>query len=43
MYVGMASGVDALAPFVDDQELTSDRDAQRNSYRHGRRRLSRLR
>ena len=33
MYVGMASGVDALVPFVEHQELMTDWDAQRNIYR----------
>lgn len=33
MYVGMATGVDALVPFVEHQELMTDWDAQRNVYR----------
>ncbi len=33
MYVGMASGIDALVPFVEHQELMTDWDAQRNIYR----------
>lgn len=33
MYVGMADSVDALVPFVELQELMSDWDAQRNTYR----------
>ncbi len=33
MYVGMASGVDALVPFVEHQELMTDWDAQRRMYR----------
>ena len=31
--VGMADRVDALAPFVEHQELMADWDAQRSSYR----------
>lgn len=33
MYVGMASGVDALVPYVEHQELMTDWDAQRGIYR----------
>jgi rhodanese-related sulfurtransferase len=33
MYVGMATGVDALVPYVEHQELMTDWDAQRNLYR----------
>lgn len=33
MYVGMASPVDALVPFVEHQELMTDWDAQRGIYR----------
>lgn len=33
VYVGMATGVDALVPFVEHQELMTDWDAQRGSYR----------
>ena len=33
MYVGMASGIDALVPYVEHQELMTDWDAQRNIYR----------
>lgn len=33
MYVGMASGVDALVPFVEHQELMTDWDDQRGMYR----------
>lgn len=33
MYVGMASGVDALVPFVEHQELMTDWDDQRGIYR----------
>lgn len=33
MFVGMADAVDALVPFVEVQELMTDWDAQRNSYR----------
>jgi rhodanese-related sulfurtransferase len=33
MYVGMATGIDALVPFVEHQELMTDWDAQRNIYR----------
>jgi len=33
MYVGMASGIDALVPFVEHQELMTDWDAQRGIYR----------
>jgi rhodanese-related sulfurtransferase len=33
MYVGMASGVDALVPYVEHQELMTDWDAQRGMYR----------
>lgn len=33
MYVGMASGIDALVPFVEHQELMTDWDAQRGMYR----------
>ena len=33
VYLGMANGVDALVPFVDHQELMTDWDPQRNSYR----------
>jgi rhodanese-related sulfurtransferase len=33
MYVGMASGVDALVPFVEHQELMTDWDVQRGMYR----------
>lgn len=33
IYVGMATGVDALVPFVEHQELMTDWDVQRNSYR----------
>lgn len=33
MYVGMATGVDALVPFVEHQELMTDWDAQRHLYR----------
>jgi rhodanese-related sulfurtransferase len=33
MYVGMATGVDALVPFVEHQELMTDWDSQRNIYR----------
>jgi rhodanese-related sulfurtransferase len=33
MYVGMATGVDALVPYVEHQELMTDWDAQRNIYR----------
>lgn len=33
MFVGMADGVDALAPLVELQELMTDWDAQRNAYR----------
>ena len=33
MFVGMPSGVDALVPFVELQELMSDWDAQRNAYK----------
>lgn len=32
MYVGMASGVDALVPFVEHQELMLDWDTKRNIY-----------
>lgn len=32
MYVGMASAVDALVPFVEHQELMTDWDTQRGSY-----------
>lgn len=32
-YVGMATGIDALVPFVEHQELMTDWDAQRNIYR----------
>ena len=33
MYVGMATGVDALVPFVEHQELMTDWDPQRGIYR----------
>lgn len=33
MYVGMATPVDALVPYVEHQELMTDWDAQRNQYR----------
>lgn len=33
MYVGMATGVDALVPYVEHQELMTDWDAQRTMYR----------
>lgn len=33
VYVGMSTGVDALVPFVEHQELMTDWDTQRNSYR----------
>lgn len=33
MYVGMATGVDALVPYVEHQELMTDWDPQRNIYR----------
>lgn len=33
MYVGMASTVDALVPFVEHQELMTDWDARRHIYR----------
>ena len=33
MYVGMATGPDALVPFVEHQELMTDWDAQRGVYR----------
>lgn len=33
MYVGMATGVDALVPFVEHQELMTDWGAQRGMYR----------
>ena len=33
MYVGMATSVDALVPYVEHQELMTDWDAQRNIYR----------
>ena len=33
MYVGMASGIDALVPYVEHQELMTDWDAQRGIYR----------
>ena len=33
MYVGMATPVDALVPFVEHQELMTDWDPQRNIYR----------
>lgn len=33
MYVGMATPVDALVPFVEHQELMTDWDPQRSSYR----------
>jgi len=33
MYVGMATPVDALVPYVEHQELMTDWDAQRNIYR----------
>lgn len=33
MYVGMATGIDALVPFVEHQELMTDWDAQRGVYR----------
>lgn len=33
MYVGMATGVDALVPYVEHQELMTDWDAQRGIYR----------
>lgn len=33
MYVGMATSVDALVPFVEHQELMTDWDSQRNIYR----------
>lgn len=33
MYVGMATSVDALVPFVEHQELMTDWDAQRGMYR----------
>lgn len=33
VYVGMATGVDALVPFVEHQELMTDWDPQRSSYR----------
>ena len=33
MYVGMASGIDALVPFVEHQELMTDWDVQRGIYR----------
>lgn len=33
MYTGMATGVDALVPFVEHQELMTDWDAQRSIYR----------
>ena len=33
MYVGMATPVDALVPFVEHQELMTDWDAQRGIYR----------
>lgn len=33
MYVGVASGIDALVPFVEHQELMTDWDDQRGSYR----------
>ena len=33
MYVGMATGVDALVPYVEHQELMTDWDAQRSIYR----------
>jgi len=32
MYVGMASGIDALVPFVEHQELMTDWDARRGIY-----------
>lgn len=32
MYVGMATGVDALVPFVEHQELMTDWDARRGIY-----------
>lgn len=32
MYVGMASGVDALVPYVEHQELMTDWDARRGMY-----------
>jgi rhodanese-related sulfurtransferase len=33
MYVGMATGIDALVPYVEHQELMTDWDAQRGMYR----------
>ena len=33
MYLGMATGVDALVPYVEHQELMTDWDPQRNIYR----------
>ncbi len=33
MYVGMATGIDALVPFVEHQELMTDWDEQRGMYR----------
>lgn len=33
MYVGTATGIDALVPFVEHQELMTDWDAQRGMYR----------
>lgn len=33
MFVGMATDVDALVPFVELQELMTDWDAQRNTYK----------
>jgi rhodanese-related sulfurtransferase len=33
MYVGMATGVDALVPFVEHQEIMTEWDAQRNIYK----------
>ena len=33
MFVGMATGVDALVPFVELQELMTDWDAQRGAYK----------
>ena len=33
MFVGMAGPVDGLAPYVELQELMTDWDAERNSYR----------
>ena len=33
MYVGMATGPDALVPYVEHQELMTDWDPQRNNYK----------